>query len=139
MSSKKMKMIQPRPEPPGLDSVRSDLEKAPNDDVVFTFFKSVLNDDQTETSTKASLPRSQHVESSSDVLKSSLASELSSAVPTKQRSQDLDHCYKQTLEFIQMNEYLKDSQDTLADQATELQRLGQAIKEQVESLRTQLS
>ncbi|XP_022086990.1 uncharacterized protein LOC110977310 isoform X2 [Acanthaster planci] len=68
-----------------------------------------------------------------------LATEVPSTVSTKPKSSELNHCYTQTVQFIRMNDYLKDSQERLADQATELQRLGQAIKEQVESLRTQLS
>ena len=41
MSSKaKNKLIQSRPEPPGLEDVKSDLERAANTDVAFTYFTS---------------------------------------------------------------------------------------------------
>ena len=44
MNSKKKKMIQPRPVPPDLESIRKDLENAPRDDVAFTFFNVASND-----------------------------------------------------------------------------------------------
>ena len=48
MSSKsKTKLIQSRPEPPGLEEVKADLEKAGVNDVAFTFFSTFDRDEDT--------------------------------------------------------------------------------------------
>ena len=47
MASKaKNKLIQSRPEPPGLEDVKSDLERAANNDVAFTYFTSDKSSDK---------------------------------------------------------------------------------------------
>ncbi|XP_033634757.1 uncharacterized protein LOC117296024 [Asterias rubens] len=145
MNSKKKKMIQPRPVPPDLESIRKDLENAPRDDVAFTFFNVASNDaDSPSTESERVVA---DLDKNSDALKTSIhsaaaeSSSSSSATSSssKKHSADLDKCYSQTLKFIEMNHYLKDSQERLADQCNELQELGKSVAEQVDMLRVQLS
>ncbi|XP_072166887.1 uncharacterized protein [Diadema setosum] len=51
---------------------------------------------------------------------------------------DIQDCYLKVLDFLEMNSYLRDSQDKLAQQCSDLQDLGQSVRDQIESLRTQL-
>ncbi|XP_071794333.1 uncharacterized protein [Asterias amurensis] len=146
MNSKKKKMIQPRPVPPDLESIRKDLENAPRDDVAFTFFNVASNDADSPSSTESERVVAD-LDNNSDALKtpvhSAAAESLSSSSATshssKKHSADLNKCYSQTLKFIEMNHYLKDSQERLADQCNELQELGKSVSEQVDMLRVQLS
>ncbi len=43
------------------------------------------------------------------------------------------------MKFLVFNEELKRSQESLQEQCNELQELGEAVKEQVKSLRTQMT
>ncbi|XP_071503607.1 uncharacterized protein [Diadema antillarum] len=54
------------------------------------------------------------------------------------RNGDIQDCYLKVLDFLEMNSYLRDSQDKLAQQCSDLQDLGQSVRDQIESLRTQL-
>ncbi|XP_072051580.1 uncharacterized protein [Amphiura filiformis] len=119
-SKSKSKLIQSRPEPPGLEDVKSDLERAPNTDVAFTYFASSADSTSSEeTGQKRSKSSGKDTGSGS--------------------KSDIDICYTKVIKFLELNEELKQSQESLQEQCNDLQELGQAVKEQVKSLRTQMT
>lgn len=144
------KLLQTRPELPSLEEILGDLESAPNDDVAFTFLRDYAS------GVAGILPGSNPMDEGQENKTARLAGESASIDPSaakrprqdpskiatssKQISEEheLQDTYLKVLRFLEMNSYLRDSQDAMAQQCSDLQELGQSVKDQIESLRTHL-
>ncbi|XP_030833185.1 uncharacterized protein LOC115920751 [Strongylocentrotus purpuratus] len=155
------KKLLSRPELPSLDEIIKDLDSAPSDDVAFTFLQNYTSGSGTgaelPTGSKqmmdaVSRSRASTGESARISVDTSKSFESAAKRPrqenSKQKSEehhgqskeesDIQDCYQKVLGFLEMNSYLRDSQDKMTQQCTDLQELGQSVKDQIDSLRTRL-
>ncbi|XP_041465403.1 uncharacterized protein LOC121416030 [Lytechinus variegatus] len=75
-------------------------------------------------------------ESSKSVSSSARKSE--EQLQKSKEEREIEDCYQKVLKFLEMNSYLRDSQEKMSQQCADLQELGQTVKDQIDSLRTRL-
>ncbi|XP_054754985.1 uncharacterized protein LOC129260988 [Lytechinus pictus] len=161
------KKLLSRPELPSLDEITKDLESAPSDDVAFTFLKKDITDTagaalggiphqdshsksrdflpSGESSARVALDTSKSFESAAKRPRQESSKSVSSSarkseeqLEQSKEEREIEDCYQKVLKFLEMNSYLRGSQEKMSQQCADLQELGQTVKDQIDSLRTRL-
>ncbi|XP_002733866.1 uncharacterized protein LOC100370103 [Saccoglossus kowalevskii] len=135
MAKQKVTMPLPtRPEPPSLQEMTEDIEKAEDGDIVFNFYGVYQNTADTPLFSQTGIMSDSYEEQSPR--KSPIAMATNDEADSDQTAA-IDTCYEKAKRYIEMNEYLAKSNEKLSRQYEELQNTGQHLTQSIEQLRTQ--